>query len=112
MPTFVRISIKKARFWFKTPEFCVYWDVPEDYRLEKTHSLLHLVAEILLPHERTLRELRHQLVPEAIVQALLFSRNRFHSRSPLDAKNTILVIIAAVSTHSLTIEMLRHLSPG
>lgn len=45
------------RVWFQTPLFCVYWDTPEGFCLKNTHAaLLHLIAEILLPHERSLRE--------------------------------------------------------
>ena len=81
-----------SRVWFKTPEFCVYWDVPEDYRLEKTHTaLLHLVAEILLPHEQTLRELVSPNRPRGHRPSLSFSAGTDSTAAALlMPKNTIL----------------------
>ena len=81
-----------SRVWFKTPEFCVYWDVPEDYRLEETHTaLLHLVAEILLPHERTLRELVSPNRPRGHRPSLSFSAGTDSTAAALlMPKNTIL----------------------
>ena len=62
------------RVWFKTPEFCVYWDVPENYNLEHTHAaLLHLIAEILLPHKQSLRQQVTPIRPQGLRPSLSFS---------------------------------------
>ena len=40
---------EENRVWFRYPEGYVYWDLPQDFVLEKTHpALLGLVAEVLL----------------------------------------------------------------
>lgn len=63
-----------SRVWFKTPDFCVYWDVPEDYCLEKTHpALLQLIAEVLLPHEHSIRQQKVANRPKGTRLSLSFS---------------------------------------
>jgi len=80
------------RVWLKTPEFCVYWDVPEDFFLKNTHpALLHLIAEILLPHERSLRKQVTPKRPRGHRASLSFSAGTDSTAAALlMPKNTVL----------------------